>query len=457
MNFRSIGFRLTAWYLGVLLAAMTVFSGGTWFALRAALLSHVDEELTERINALGYFLEKESLGWDLAAIREEAREYTSGLPADHGIRVFSTGEEILFRREPSAGQQVRWIGADVQVKGHTLRVEMASPVDQIAETLELLRSVLLGSIPLMLIGAGFGGWWLSRRALRPVDEMTASAEAVSVGDLSARLTVPRTNDELQRLGEAWNRMLDRISGSVQQMRRFTADAAHELRTPTAIIRSGAELALHRERASEDYQSVLRTIEKEAACLSELIEDLMWLARHDAGTLPIRREPVNLIEVAAEAAVAIQSVAAKRAVTVRVAQRAERGAMVRGDEASLRRLVLILLDNAIKFSSGSTDVEVGVSAPDGRVRLEVRDRGRGVSAEHLPHVFDRFYRCDPARTTEGAGLGLSIARAIVEDHGGTIAMTSGASEGTVVTVDIPCPGCHHETYTLVQPQASKNPN
>jgi heavy metal sensor kinase len=309
---------------------------------------------------------------------------------------------------------------------------MAAPVDQISETLGSLRNVLTGLIPLMLVGAGFGGWWLSRRALKPVDEMTAAAEAVSVTDLAARLRVAQTNDELQRLGEAWNRMLERISASVQQMKRFTADAAHELRTPTAIIRSGAELALHRERTPGEYQSVLRTIVKESASLSELIEDLMWLARHDAGTLPKRKEPVNLREVAADAADAILPVAASRRISVSVAHPGQSEAAVLGDATSLRRLVLILLDNAIKFSSDGGNVELAISLDD-QVQFEVRNSGPGVAPEHLPHVFDRFYRSDPARSTPGAGLGLSIARAIVEDHGGSIGVVSEGEGGTVVRV------------------------
>jgi signal transduction histidine kinase len=247
---------------------------------------------------------------------------------------------------------------------------MAAPVDQISETLGILRNVLIGLIPLTLIGAGLGGWWLSHRALKPVDEMTAAAEAVSVTDLAARLRVAQTNDELQRLGEAWNRMLERISASVQQMRRFTADAAHELRTPTAIIRSGAELALHRERTPGEYQSLLRTIVKESANLSELIEDLMWLARHDAGMAPKRRERVNLADVAANAAEAIRPVAARKAISVSVDHPAEAEAVVWGDAVSLRRLVLILLDNAIKFSPDGGNVQLRIASDDrGSVRSE----------------------------------------------------------------------------------------
>jgi heavy metal sensor kinase len=312
---------------------------------------------------------------------------------------------------------------------------MAAPVDQISETLGILRNVLIGLTPLMLIGAGFGGWWLSRRALKPVDEITAAAEAVSVTDLAARLRVAQTNDELQRLGEAWNRMLERISASVQQMKRFTADAAHELRTPTAIIRSGAELALHRERTPGEYQSVLRTIVKESASLSELIEDLMWLARHDAGTLPKRREPVNLREVAADAADAILPVAASRGVSVSVSHGGQSEAVVLGDAASLRRMVLILLDNAIKFSTDRGNVLLRIALDD-RVQLEVSDSGPGIAPELLPHVFDRFYRSDPARSTPGAGLGLSIAKAIVEDHGGSISISTESEAGTVMRVSIP---------------------
>lgn len=433
----SIGLRLTTWYLAILLAAMLVFGGGIWWSMRAALLGHVSSQLSERVAGLQYFLEHETHGVDLAALGEESREYSSGLPVEHGLRVETPDGKSLFRREPSNGD-VLWMDRSFRVKGHDLHVRMAAPIGHVSETLNQLTNVILGLTPFMLIAAGACGWWLSRRALRPVDEMISAAGAISIHDLSTRLPLPGTADELHRLGEAWNRMLDRLSASVQQISRFTADAAHELRTPVAIIRSGAELALHRDRPAAEYRAALGAIEKESRSLSKLLEDLMWLARHDAGKSSVFHEAVDLDELVVEATAAMTSIAANRNVRLHVEATGIRP-MVWGDPMALRRLVIILLDNAIKYSPAEGLVETGTYLSGESVRLYVRDQGAGVPLEHLPYIFERFYRTDTSRITPGSGLGLAIAKAIVEEHGGTISARCSGEDGTRFMVELPLRG------------------
>ncbi len=434
MNVKSIGFRLAAWYLAVLFAGMLLFGVGTWFALREALWSHLDETLQARTQAVGQFLEQETRGETLDALREETREFASGLPLDQGIRVTTESGDVLFERGLSQKESLHETQTDVHVKGRLLHVEMATPANSLYETLDLLRNILLGSIPVMLLVAGFGGWWLSRRALQPVDEMTSAAETLSIDDISARLAVPKTGDELQRLGEAWNRMLDRIADSVDRMTRFTMDAAHELRTPAAIMQSSAELALRRPRTAEEYRDVIRNLAEESQHLSGLVEDLLQLARSDAG---VHRSPeeVPVSDIVSGAVQMIEPLAAAKHQSLSLRE-GNPEARILGDATSLRRLVLILLDNAIKFSPDGGGIDVRTSSTDDTAQFEVHDDGPGIPAEDLPHIFERFYRSSTARNGPGAGLGLAIAKAIVEEHGGEISIDSAARGGTTVRVTLP---------------------
>jgi len=234
-----------------------------------------------------------------------------------------------------------------------------------------------------------------------------------------------------------------IERTFAYMRRFMADAAHELRTPMTVLRSRAEIALLHQRDADAYASALRAIDAESRRMSRIIDDLVTLARADAGERPIERRPLYLDDVVGDAVGAAQAVAARRGVTLEVAAFEE--AAVDGDETLLRQLVMILLDNAIKFTRRGGQVRVAVRRAGDRCTLCVDDTGVGIASDQLPHVFERFYRGDPARTrdhepddaaTSGAGLGLAIARWIADAHGASIRIRSTLGEGTSVCVDVP---------------------
>ncbi len=232
---------------------------------------------------------------------------------------------------------------------------------------------------------------------------------------------------------------DPVERSVVQMRRFMADAAHELRTPLSVIRSRAEVALQRPRDEQQYAETLQGIEREATRVGRIVEDLLILARADAGERPIERQRVFLDDVTLDAAEAARALAARKKVRVDVEEFEE--APLSGDAILLRQLVLILLDNAIKFSPAEGVVRVAVRR-DGGARLTIRDTGPGIPPDQLPHIFERFYRGDAARTradrggSEGAGLGLSIAKWIADEHGAAIRIDSAPRMGTMVTVSFP---------------------
>jgi heavy metal sensor kinase len=287
--------------------------------------------------------------------------------------------------------------------------------------------------PLVIGVAVWGGWWLARRALKPVGAMTADARAINANDLSARLSVPDTQDELQELAESWNAMLGRIEASVRSVSRFTADAAHELRTPVTVIRTSAELALRQRRSPDKYEQTLISIQSETEQITELLERLLLLARGDAGQWHFDQEMVFADDVLRRLRGVIFSLAECKGIDLDFLI-PEQSAPIWGDESAIRRLVMILADNAIKYTPIGGRVSVALRDQGSCCVIEVADSGCGIAAEQLPYVFDRFYRADPARTAGmGVGLGLAIARTIVEAHHGRIEVTSTSGKGSTFRV------------------------
>jgi heavy metal sensor kinase len=267
--------------------------------------------------------------------------------------------------------------------------------------------------------------------------MAQTAREIEETDLSRRIEV-RSRDELGRLGRTINAMLDRLERAFARQRQFTADASHELRTPLSVIEAEATLALRRERAAEDYQKALETIAEEAAGMNRLIDQLLSLARSDEGKGRLVREPVDLSELASEVVAGMNPLAEERRVSLEW-ERAE-GVVVDGDRTQLRRLIANLVDNGIRYTEAGGRVTVSVTRDGRRARLTVRDTGIGIPPEHLPHVFERFYRVHRARSREdgGTGLGLALCKAIADAHYGTIDVESQVGVGTTFVVWLPLP-------------------
>lgn len=432
---RSVKFQLTLWYLAVLAAGMMLFAAGTWFMLRQNLLENRVRNLDQRLAALGTFLSMESRGDDLPAVREEAREYSTALQEGHGLRVTQPDGTVIFEKPPAVGSVLQR-RKRVEVRGIPLDVELLLPLTDFQRTMSTLAWVMITVFPLVMGVAVWGGWWLARRALKPVGEMTADARAINASDLSVRLTVPDTQDELKELAESWNEMLSRIEASVRSVSRFTADAAHELRTPVTVIRTSAELALRHRRSPESYEQTLTSIQAETEEMTELLERLLLLARGDAGQWHFDLEMVFADDVLKRLRTIISSLGESKDIHVDF-QISEQSAAIWGDESAVRRLVMILADNAIKYTPPGGKVVVALRNENGRCVVEVTDSGCGIAAEQLPYVFDRFYRADSARTAGmGVGLGLAIARTIVEAHHGSIEVTSTSGEGSSFRVLLP---------------------
>lgn len=435
ISIRSVRFNLTLWYLAVLTSGMALFGTGTWLMLRHRLLANGGQELERQISAVELFLSREARGNDLPAVREEAREYSSGLPDGQGLRLWDSNGRLLLEIRGASGRNLR-LQKQLVIRGNPVVVELSLPSEDVYLTLSTLEWIMLGLLPLVLGIAVTGGLWLAQRALKPVGSLTHDARSINAADFTARLSVPATRDELQELAEAWNELLARIEEAVRCVTRFTADAAHELRTPVTVIRTAAELALRHPRSLESHRQTLEAIRKETEQMTELIEQLLLLARGDAGQWQFQFDSVFADAVLRHLQKTISSMAESKNIQVDWIV-PDQPAIIRADESALRRLVMILADNALKFTPAGGRIGVRMIASESECAIEVSDTGSGIRSGDLPHVFERFYRADPARTPgTGIGLGLAIARTIVEAHHGRIEAFSAVETGTTFRVVFP---------------------
>jgi heavy metal sensor kinase len=294
---------------------------------------------------------------------------------------------------------------------------------------------------LTAIGAGVllfglaGGWALASRALRPIDEISATAVKISVGDLSHRINVADTDSELGRLAAVLNSTFARLEGAFAQQKQFTSDAAHELRTPVAVMLTQTQTALNRERSAADYRETVESCQRAAQRMRRLIESLLQLARLDAGQEPVRRMRFDLSQVARDCVALVSPLADERAVKIHC----ELSAVdCPGDSDRLAQVIINLLTNAIDYNKPGGEVRLSLQSQNHTVMLTVSDTGNGIAAADLPQVFKRFFRADAARSGVAghSGMGLAIAKAIVEAHGGSIEASSQPGVGSTFTVRLP---------------------
>jgi signal transduction histidine kinase len=308
-----------------------------------------------------------------------------------------------------------------------------------------LRNLLLGFIPVVIAIASLGGAWLSRRALRPVQDISRAAINIGIENLSQRLPLPSTGDELAHLSQVLNTMFERLESAVKSLSQFAADASHELRTPLAIIQTTADLALRRGRTPESYRESLLEITQEARRMTGIVEDLLELARGDAAVLDLPFAPLDLRDLLADLYLETKTLAQARGIDVKLRPGAE-PAILPGNRPALRRLFLALLDNALKYSPSGGEVilaierhdapaegsvDNGARRPVSNIAVTVRDFGPGISPSDLPHIFKRFYRAD--REASGHGLGLALAENLARAHGATIVVESPAGGGALFRV------------------------
>lgn len=452
----SIRMRLTLWYGGVLAIVLVVFGAVIFFTMRHQMLSRIDHGLHEEMADVMSEVERAKnragmLDW-LDRRFGQHQGFDFQITTTDGDRVFANerlGDEqmpipssLVIERDVFASHQrteePRWRIVTRKVDGPegALIVQVARSLEFYDHEMSELLLVLLLTGPLTLLVALGGGYFLARRALAPVDRMTESANRIEAKRLDQRIQIANANDELGRLAETLNGMLDRLEKAFREMQRFTADASHELRTPIAVIRTEAEVALNQPVSDEEKQNLLSNILEECERLTSITEQLLTLSREDAGITQCRRERVDVVGLATDVVETMRPLADAKNLDLAVATNG--AAVVAGDVDRLRQVLYNLLHNAIKYTPQEGHVALAVTHSGGKVELAIRDTGVGISSEHVPHIFERFYRVDKARTRAegGTGLGLSIVESIVVAHGGRIEIESQLNEGTTITISLP---------------------
>jgi heavy metal sensor kinase len=454
----SIGVRLTLWYLALFALAQIVFGVGMWVLLHHYLYDLADDDLESQVEDLQKFFAAQRSD-SLAGLQSEFAAFYVDHAGDY-LQVYAGNGNWVYQSEfmrahplaPVEPRQIQglsfedqWMGGkplrfatkQFEVSGHSYAVQTGVLIADVVDTLAMFRLYLLMFAPLLLLAAAAGGYWLSRRALAPVDAIVETARQITGTNLGSRLEKLATGDELQRLSDTLNEMLDRIESAFRRVTEFTADASHELRTPVSLIRTEAELALRRSRGEADYQESLQHILREAERTSALIEELLALARADSGRESLKMNALNVRDTLRNAAEGWRPVAAMCGLEFR-GHLSAGDLFVMADENALRRVVNILLDNAFKYTAPPGTVELALERKDDKAVIVVRDTGVGIAPEEQAKIFERFYRVDKARSreTQGAGLGLSIAQWIVERHGGAIRVESELGRGSTFCVELP---------------------
>jgi two-component system heavy metal sensor histidine kinase CusS len=432
----SIGARLTLWYSAVLLAGLALFGAGIWVVVTHSLMATMDETLAAQAKGVITVLQGEYEPGQPAHLREELSEYAEATPEGRLIEVRDPQGTLLIGGG-LAGGHYRTLSAETSMQGQRYTITVATPLEGTELTLSRLREVLLWSAPGVLLIASLGGYWISRRALKPVDEITRAARSIGIENLSQRLEVTAAGDELARLSETWNGMLERLEAAVKRLSQFTADASHELRTPIALIRATAELTLRRDRSAETYREALRHIVDESDRTARLIEDLLLLARADAGLPALPLDRLELTPLVRDVCEQGQILAQQRQLEI-LTEAPEHPVFVDANDPALRRLLLLLVDNALKYTPAGGHITVSVALDSSGPTVTVRDTGIGIPDTALPHVFERFYRVDESRNREagGAGLGLSIAQWIAERHHAQLEAESVLGRGSAFRVRFP---------------------
>ena len=536
--FDSVRVRLTLWYMGVLAFVLVCLSLGTyWLVARTTdrrtfiSLAEISDGFLTTLQAEYKDQLKENPGDPLrAAAQESVQEFRL---RDHRFAVLDSAGNVLAENEAlpaprarggaasqpeipaevlrrlvagTAGQPRRLqdltLGGErfrarvlqAQVGGSGVSIVSMESLERERELLEDIRATLLWVIPITLLIASAGGYFLARKSLAPVVGMSEKAALIGAQNLHERLPVQNPRDELGYLASTFNGLLERLDRSFEQQRRFMADASHELRSPVAIIRGEAEVALSQARQPEEYRESLAIALDEARRLSQIVDDLFTLARADAGQYPLRPRDFYLEELAGDCVRAARTMAAARGITLNYEPDGEMP--IHGDEALVRRLAMNLLDNAIKYTPPGGKISVACARSGGEYSFSVRDTGPGIPAEARDKIFERFFRLDPARSASpsancpaihsevatapgsparadraqsatpeerpragledraGAGLGLAIARWIAEAHHGRLTLAQSDASGSVFVAFLPANGAASERPAATQRAPSK---
>lgn len=464
----SLRFKLTSYYLAILTLVLAGVGVASYIYLTQTLLTTIDTALSDQIDRIEHHLTVTAGSGPL--LRMDRHEFLVDLTPQL-IQIIDARGQVIDEVLDSPRFELpveRQLLAELesgrtnfvtvtnqnrqQVRLATRRVPPTStergehifirsgqtlePVDMARSRLMLLMAV---AVPLALLLGGLGGLVIANQALRPVDRIRRAAERINEGDLTERVPIPATMDEIGLLAATFNQMIARLQAAFERQKQFTSDASHELRTPLAIMRGDIEIALRRDRTTEEYQRVLASALDEVVRLTKLVEDLLLLARADTGRVELQCRPMNLSLLCRDLIEYIAPLAHQQGLDLHLQLSGGpkyADLIVLADENRLRQLLLNLIGNAIKYTDSGGRVELTLDKEGRWIVIRVRDNGRGIAVEDLPLIFDRFFRrsrMTSEPSVPGFGLGLAISKWIVESHGGTISVESQPGLGTEVTV------------------------
>jgi heavy metal sensor kinase len=475
--FSSLRWQLTGWYVLLLMGVLLLFSAGTYIAVYKLLLDNFDDLLVTQANLIVQtvdFSERNlTLQNDSLRVGHRADEYLTRIyrsdrrllyddnPREHASELADAIDQALDGDQQIiqiAGREgpMRVLSLPIIHDGQVVgALQVGISLEDVLATMRTLLKVLLLLAPALLLIASGGGWFLASRALAPIDRLTRTAQRISAEDLSQRINLRDADDEVGRLAHTFDAMLTRLQSAFEQQRRFTTDASHELRTPLTAIIGQIDVAIERPRDAESYRATLTTVREQARRLARLANDLLFLARADAQPSPAAHELIDLGNLLPAIIAQVEPLADDRQQQITLDPPPE--LLVRGNEDDLIRLFLNLLDNAIRFTPPGGRITIAAAstpsdhrgdwaverytdaeAPPPSIVVSIHDTGPGVAPEHLPRVFDRFFRVDRGRNRAqgGSGLGLAIAQSIAHAHGGHLEVRSTIGQGSTFTAILP---------------------
>ncbi|MGZ3524576.1 MAG: sensor histidine kinase [Thermodesulfobacteriota bacterium] len=480
MYLRSLRFKLTLWYVLILGVLLTSFSGFLYFTLSKSLYRDVDNKLKSlaeliasesssplskfsfgtidqaleasmNLKPIGKFIQVLDESGNIGRKSDNLRNVQ--LPISlNALKNASKGSNTFETNRTIENTPLRIMTFPVVENGHVTKiVQIASSLEGVEDALNKLFLILIISVPSTLILASLGGQFLAHKALKPVDDITQTARMITSKNLNQRINPPKVKDEISRLIETFNEMISRLDQSFQQMKQFSSDASHELKTPLTILKGEVEVMLRRERTSHEYQQTLKSNLEEINRMSQIVEDLLTLSKADTGEIGLNKEDINLTEILNEVVAQMNRLASSKKLDLSSSNHDE-DIHLFGDALRLRELFINLIENGIKYTEEGGSIRIflqKVSSARNQsgwlerekgelVKIIVSDTGIGIAQEDQERIFDRFFRVDKARSREqgGSGLGLSICKWIVEAHQGDIEVESELGKGSSFIVRLP---------------------
>jgi len=458
-----IKWRLTIWYGAVLSLILIIFASGIFIYFKNSLQESIDAKIrsigevlsssmtdTHNTSVFGNFerylenvLGKKPKGKFIQIMDSSGRIGAKmsdiegeALPTSFSALERAMRGEVVYETIERTSPRLRMITIPImENKKVTSVVQVGTSLEDFDETIKKLLLIMIISIPSSICVTIIVGYFMAKKALRPVDQIRRAAVKISSSNLDERIDIVGRRDELGRLAETFNAMIGRLKDAFQRINQFSIDVSHELKTPLTILKGETEVALRKEREKQDYQELLKSNLEEIDRMSCIIDDLLLLSKADTKEIKLNVEDVALRDLIMDVCMDMKVVADKKNVELETSELED--IRLKGDELKLRRMLLNVVENGIKYSHAGGKVSVSSYANNGYAKIDIMDNGIGISEEDIKYIFDRFYRADRSRKREsGSGLGLSISRWIAEAHKGSIEVKSQSSQGSMFTIKLP---------------------